>query len=284
MNKWQLLVLVVIALLAVAAVVAYLVQRATSAPLTSQEAEAKLQKLLYDKVAGDDSLRNAVLLVNAPSLGIDGAWAAGVADERDSSPMTPDTPFLSASIGKLFTAATVLSLADDGVLSLDDSLVDWLPPDVYSGIPVEGGDDALQQVTIRMLLAHRSGIPDYYEGETADGAANVNELLVREPNRTWTPQTLLDYVKAHYEPAGAPGESFTYSDTNYDLLGMIVEVAAGRPFDEAVETTVLQPLRSGQHLVSHAHEPVTHWPARRNRAVLFRRVDGRRQPGADARS
>ena len=215
-----------------------------------------MQALLHDRIAGDKSLRNGVLLVDAPALGIEGAWSAGIAHQRDGSAMTPDTPFLSASIGKLFTAATVLSLVEEGKLSLDDSLTEWLPPDVYRGIPVKGGDEALHIVTIRLLLSHRSGIPDYYEGKTADGAPTVNELLVNEPDRTWTPQSLLDYVKAHYEPAGAPGASFTYSDTNYDLLGMIVEAATGQPFHEAVAARVLAPLALDETWY-HAHTDPT---------------------------
>lgn len=242
MNKWLVVVLIVVAVLLIAAIVAYLVQRMTSTPLTPDEAEAELEAMLRKRAEQDDTVRNAVLLVDAPSLGIGGAWAAGVADAQTGAPMTPETPYLSASIGKLFTAATVLSLAEEGVLSLDDSVTDWLPTETYAGIPVDGGDAALASVTIRMLLGHRSGIPDYFEGKTADGSANIVELLADEPNRAWTPQTLLAYVKAHFEAAGAPGESFTYSDTNYDLLGLIVEQATGLPFHEVVASRILEPL------------------------------------------
>lgn len=242
MNKWLIIVLFVVALFAAGAVVIYILQRAASTPLTPVEANAKLQELLQDRVESDKSLHNGVLLVDAPALGVDGAWAVGIADARDGSPMTAETPFLSASIGKLFTAATVLSLAEEGAFSLDDSITDWLPPEVYGDIPVVGGDEALDAVTLRLLLAQRSGIPDYFEGKTADGAPSVFDLLVDEPEREWTPQTLLDYVKTHYEAAGAPDESFTYSDTNYDLLGMIVEQATGQHFHQAVEQRVLQPL------------------------------------------
>ncbi len=156
--------------------------------------------------------------------------------------MTTGTPFLSTSIGKLFTAVAVLSLADEGVLSLDDSVTEWLDPGVYSGIPVEGGDPALQEVTIRRLLGQRSGIPDYFEGETADGAPNGLDLVDDDPERVWTPSALLTYTKEHFDPAGAPGEVFTYSDTNYDLLRLIVEEATGLPFHEVVAEKVLRPL------------------------------------------
>jgi CubicO group peptidase (beta-lactamase class C family) len=108
---------------------------------------------------------------------------------------------------------------------------------------VEGGDAALKEITVRRLLAQRSGLPDYYEGRTVDGAPNVAELLVEAPDRIWTPRLLLDYTKRHYEAAGLPGELFLYADTNYDLLGFIVESATGQAFHEVLDERILLPLK-----------------------------------------
>lgn len=251
MNRLMVILLAALTVIAVGAVALYLLMRGSSRPLSPQEASAELENLLRNKVARDDALRNGVLLVDAPALGIDGAWATGVAYERNGTEMTAETPFLSASIGKLFTAATVLALAEEGVLSLDDSMTVWLPAEVYEGIPVKGGDAALSDVTVRMLLSHRSGFPDYFEGKTKDRAPNIIELLRTEPERAWTPDTLLAYTKEHFKPIGAPGERFEYADTNYDLLGMIVEQATGQPFHEVVADYVLEPLAL-QHTWYHA--------------------------------
>lgn len=210
--------------------------------LTSAEAEAKLEAMFRSAVANNDGVRNAVLRVDAPALGVSGVWAAGVADERSGAAMTESTPFISASVGKLFTAATVLALADEGVLSLDDDVTMWLAPEAVSGLPVTGGDAALREVTIRRLLSQRSGLPDYFEGKTTDGEPNLMQLITLEPDRVWTPLELLAYTKQHFAPAGAPGEAFTYSDTNYDLLGLIVEAATGQPFHAVVEAKVIEPL------------------------------------------
>jgi D-alanyl-D-alanine carboxypeptidase len=207
-----------------------------------EQAEAKLEALLRKSVIKDETLRNAVLLVESPILGINGAWAAGIADERSGTAMTVETPFLSASVGKLFMATLVVSMAEEGLLSLDDSIVDWLDASVISGLPVQGGETVLGDVTIRRLLTHRSGFPDYFEGQTADGAANVFELLAKAPERSWTPMLVLDYVKSHYEPAGTPGEAFLYADTNYDLLGLIVEEASGQAFHEVMTERIFQRL------------------------------------------
>ena len=207
-----------------------------------EEAEAALQALLQKTVAKDETLRNAVLLVESSKLGIRGAWAAGIADEHSGESMTVKTPFLSTSIGKLFTATIVLSLSEEGLLSLDDSIVAWLDTSVITGLPVLGGEAALRDITIRRLLAQRSGLPDYFEGETTDGAPNVFELISDDPERSWTPMLLLDYVKEHYAPVDTPGEAFLYADTNYDLLGLIVEAASGQAFHEVMTERIFQPL------------------------------------------
>ncbi|MCC6458161.1 MAG: serine hydrolase [Caldilineaceae bacterium] len=241
-RRLIIVLLAVLALLIIGGVAASAAMGSFARPLTPAQAENMLAEMLRGAVADDDAVRNAVLRVEAPALGLSGVWAAGVADARSGAAMTDSTPFLSASIGKLFTAATVLALVEEGVLSLDDDVTLWLEPETYAGLPIEGGDAALREVTIRRLLGHRSGLPDYYEGKTVDGAPNLKELLLLEPGRTWTPLEVLAYTKEHFPPAGIPGEVFTYSDTNYDLLGLIVEAATGQPFHEVVAAKVLRPL------------------------------------------
>lgn len=208
-----------------------------------RDVAAGLGAAVREAVDEEDEVRSAVLLVDAPRLGLSGAWAAGVADERTKSAFTTGTPFLSASVGKLFTAAAVLALQEKGVLSVSDPVARWIEPAVLKGLPVEGGDAALDKVTIAHLLAHRSGLPDYFEGSsTRDGAPTVLALMAAEPERTWSTKQLLDYTKAHFRSAGRPGEHFLYADTNYDLLGLVLEAAAGKPFHEVVRTQVIEPL------------------------------------------
>jgi D-alanyl-D-alanine carboxypeptidase len=215
---------------------------ACSRSSSPEEAEANLEAMLNRTVARAKGVRNAVLLVDAPKLGVNGAWAAGIAYEDSGTAMTVQTPFLSASVGKLFTSSLILSMVEEGVLSLDDSIVDWLDPSLITGLPVEGGEASLDEITVRRLLTHRSGLPDYFEGRTADGVPNIFELITEAPERRWTPRLVLDYTKEHYEPAGKPGEVFLYADTNYDLLGFIVEADTGKPFQEVMTERIFQPL------------------------------------------
>lgn len=218
------------------------------------EAAVRLERALDAAVDGHPEVRSAVLRVDAPGLGIDFVHARGVA--HDDVAFGAGTPFLSASVGKLFTAVTVLALVDDGRLALDAPLRTLIGDADLRGLPVTGGDDAVGAITVTQLLNHRSGLPDYFsESPTNDGAQTVLALMKDDVDRAWTRDQLLDYTRAHFDAAGAPGERFVYSDVNYDLLGLVIEGVTGRPFADVVRDTVIVPLGLTSTWYHRFHEP-----------------------------
>lgn len=124
------------------------------------------------------------------------------------------------SISKQFTAAAVRRLAARGRLSLDAPLREYVP-----------GYTAAANVTVRELLEQTSGIPSYDEQPQFD----------RYAERAYTPQQLVAYVE-NLPLAFAPGTRFAYSNTNYVLLGQIVERASGEAYDRYVQSELLAPL------------------------------------------
>ncbi len=210
--------------------------------LSPSDAGKELQRKLNGQLEGDGA-RHAVLLVSSPKLEMNEVCVAG--ERAPNEPMTAQTPFLSASIGKLFVATATLALARRGELSLSDPITRWVERDALSGLPIDGGDSSLDGVTIAHLLGHRSGLPDYFVGETRDGAPNILDRIVEHPDETWSRQDLLDYATAHFAPAGSPGGQFLYSDLNYDLVGMALEGVTGRPYTQVVRDEVLEPLGLG---------------------------------------
>lgn len=218
-------------------------------------AQRKLEESFAKSVNGP--IRNAVLHVDAPRLGIHQTWARGIADERTGEPMRSDTPFLSASVGKIAMAATAFDLAASGIIDIDAPVSEWVPTSVIDLLPIAGGASAAERITIRTLLANRSGLPDYFDSDThpaADGAPSVGELMVGEPERTWNREQLIDYAATHYEPFAEPGERFLYSDLNWDLLGLVFESATNQPFHKTVRDRVLNPLGMTQTWY-HVFEP-----------------------------
>jgi D-alanyl-D-alanine carboxypeptidase len=259
-NIWRkriirLAVLAGVSVVALAVVLAVVV-RAANAPLTSAAASIRLEAALTDTVADPaQHLHNGVMWVDAPRLGVQRGFATGVANAASGTAMQVDSPFLSASVGKLFVAVAVMTLVKDGVVALDDPLTKWVPLDVLHGLPLQGGDDAWPRVTVRMLLGHRAGLPDYFSDVSKDGAPRIYDLIARDRDHRWTRPELLDHARAHYAPVFAPGEGFHYSDLGYDLLGILLEQATHTDsFVDVVRARVIEPLGLG-HTWYHSLEP-----------------------------
>lgn len=147
--------------------------------------------------------------------------ASGEADRARSSPITLDTRFRIGSITKQFTAAAVLLLQQRGRLDVDDRLCD-----VLSACPA-----AWKPMTLRHLLQHTSGIPDY------------TELATYEPTKDepTTPKALVARVRD--EPLQfAPGSLFAYSNSNYAVLGLVIEQLSGMSYEAFLEREIFTPL------------------------------------------
>lgn len=147
----------------------------------------------------------------------------GLADTKAKIPVTPETLFNAASVGKVIAAAAVLRLVDEGKLSLDDDLATLLPtfPNPEQG----------QRITLRQLLNHTSGLADYFYEYTR----------WEEEGTPFNPAFVLDYVRDRpldFEP----GTEWRYSNTAFYLAGLIVERVTGRPWGDYVIEEIARPL------------------------------------------
>lgn len=178
------------------------------------------------------------LSVYHPNTGI---WigAGGMADLANGVPMKACNISRVGSTVKMFTATTVLLLAEEGKFSLDDRIADYVDNDVTGKL--ENADVA----TIRQLLQHSSGIYNYIWNLQFQ-TASTNDLI-----REWHAEDLLKY--AWHQPAGfEPGTDVSYSNTNYILLGMLIEAVEGKPFYKVFEEKLFLPL--GLNLTRFAAE------------------------------
>jgi D-alanyl-D-alanine carboxypeptidase len=180
------------------------------------------------------SVADQIVAAGAPGaiVNVDDAVIAtsGVADPATGRPMAPELRFRAASLTKSFTATVVLQLVAEGRLRLDEPLERRLP-----GVLPYG-----DRVTIRMLLQHTSGVPDYWES----GADPLLYRFLADPllrSRTWTPPELVALV-ADLPPTHPPGAGVHYSSTDYVLLGMVVERVTHRSLAGEVERRVVGPL------------------------------------------
>ncbi|MEY9949826.1 serine hydrolase domain-containing protein [Kitasatospora sp. GAS1066B] len=151
--------------------------------------------------------------------------STGTADTATGAPMKPYLNMRLGSVTKTFTATAVLELVDDGLVGLDDPISAYL-----DGVP-DG-----EHITIRQLAEMRSGLFTY----SAD--PDFQHALFSDPTRPFTPQELLAYAFRH-DNVFPPGTQFQYSNTNYILLGLLVEKLAKMPLADFIHQRVLEPSR-----------------------------------------
>jgi D-alanyl-D-alanine carboxypeptidase len=152
----------------------------------------------------------------------------GLADTSSGRELTPADHFRIASITKTFVATAVLQLVEEGKLKLDDVLETYVP-DVPNG----------NAITIRQLLGMRSGVFNYIDDQDFLKSYEADPLLP-----SWKPADILPILGRH-PPNFAPGAKTEYSDSNYVLLGMILEKVTGQSVEQVVEERVIRPLGLG---------------------------------------
>lgn len=202
------------------------------------------QELSYrlNQLAGPNKpMKNAVLYVAKGDGSFTWSGAAGIASQADHAPMTKDTPIFIASITKLYTAAAIMRLYEQSALALDDPMAKYLPDDLIRGIHVYQGHDYAHEITIEQLLAHTSGIANYFD-EKPKGGQSGFEMMVADPRRVWTVDETIARARDELQPNFKPGTDASYSDTNYQLLGKIIESVTGKPLHQVYEEFFFRPL------------------------------------------
>jgi D-alanyl-D-alanine carboxypeptidase len=149
---------------------------------------------------------------------------AGQSDLATGGALRPAALFRIGSVTKTFVATAVLQLAGEGRLRLDEPVARRLP-----GLLARG-----EQITVRQLLNHTSGLPEY------SGDPEVFAGVVA--NRLWEPRELVAQAEGHPYPF-PPGTAWMYSNTNYIVAGLLVEAVTGRPLATELDRRIFAPLR-----------------------------------------
>jgi CubicO group peptidase (beta-lactamase class C family) len=142
----------------------------------------------------------------------------GLANVEHQVPVTPETIFQSGSLGKMFTSAAVMLQVEDGKVSLSDPIAKFFP----------AAPQSWQAITVRHLLTHTSGIPDY-----TDGAIDLRKDYTEDELARMAFGLKLDFT---------PGEKWKYSNTGYLLLGIIIQKVSGRFYGDVLADRVFAPL------------------------------------------
>lgn len=156
-------------------------------------------------------------------------YSSGMADIEENRLLTPDHVLFSGSIGKTYAVAILLHLVDAGKVGLKDKFIAYFPElDWLTLLP------NIQAITVEMLLEHTSGLPRYVMKEA------VWDSLFHNPDKIWNYQERMSFI-FNDEPVHAAGKGWSYSDSNYILLGMLIEKITGNNYYDEVNSRLLIP-------------------------------------------
>ncbi len=182
-------------------------------------------------VRSDKKIRNAYLLVHSDKLGLHLDIAEGKTGESDASPLQSSH---MASVGKLFTATVIGMLHDQGKLEYNDPISGFLDENVIRSLHIYKGHDYSHEITVRHLLTQTSGLNDVF--------FHMFEKITADTNYEVSLTEALEWGKVNLKPVGKPGQRLYYTDTNYYLLGMIIEKITGKTFHDVVHQMIFEPL------------------------------------------
>jgi D-alanyl-D-alanine carboxypeptidase len=209
-------------------------------PAHAQDIATRLQTVV-DAFHAGGSFPGVSAAVSLPDGSVI-ALVAGQADTTRGIPMDPKGRMLQGSVGKTYFAALAMRLSGEGRLDLDKNVSDYLGHiPWYSRIPNAA------DITIRHLMTHTSGVMRY-EFKPA-----FTTDLSSQPDKHWDPDELLSYVLDE-EASFAAGEGWEYSDTNFILLGMIMEEITGEACYDLIQTQILDPLGLDDTVPSNSPE------------------------------
>lgn len=194
----------------------------------SAQIESKLQSLL-DKYASRPDTGPVSFALSSPSRG----WSWSY--ESDVAPR----PYFTASITKLYTAAVIMQLRQEGLIDLNGSIAGYLHRDTVVGLNTFHGVEQSSQITVKDLLSHTSGIAGYFDQKRRNGGTLLADIIIAD--RPWDVDEALHIAKHDMSPRfapGTPGKAF-YSDTNYHLLGLIIEELTGGSWEQAIKDRIL---------------------------------------------
>ena len=196
--------------------------------------DISLLESIAQNMTKNRNVYGAILFVENGDGSISWSGAAGDLNREDR--------YFIASVTKLCITTMILMLRNEGKLNLDDNITQNFPDGYLDGLHVLKGTDYTDQITIRHLLSNTSGIPDYFSGKQSDGKKAADDLFGGK-DEPWPLERTLEHVKK-ITPNFRPGQKgkARYSDTNFQLLGRIIEKVTGKDLADVFKGRIFDEL------------------------------------------
>lgn len=239
---------------------------------TADDRTQRLQEILQ-QLAAQKNVPHA--LIGVEKIDRSFRWIGTLGNANpDGTPMRQQTPYFIASVTKLYIATLVLRLFEQGHLQLETPMAAYLPEALIRGLHRLHGTDYTSRITLRHLLSHTSGLPDYIEERPKNGSPLIDRLI-SDGDRSWGIEEVVeiarDQLTPHFPPQSleARRPKIRYSDTNYRLLIAIIEAITGQSLHAALTEVLFRPLnlrhtyQAGSAALDPAATPATLWFADR---------------------
>ncbi len=210
--------------------------------------EAKLktiEEMFRKQVQKDPNAENAYLLIHSDKFDAHMNIAEG---STGNIPANPEQPNYMASVGKIFTATIISILYEKEKLAFEDPISNYLDEELLDSLHVYKGKDYTHDITIKHLLKQTSGLYDDFWP--------LLEKIIEDKDFTITPREAVIWGKKNLKPHFPPGKKMKYTDTNYHLLGLIIENITGKPFHEVLKEYIFVPLKMQKSSMLHYSEPL----------------------------
>ena len=222
--------------------------------LFGQQTINKEVKKLFKAELEKETIKSAFLHIYSKSKGINIQLAESKFNLEDS--VNNNSPFYTASITKMLTATSIGILKDNKKLNFEDKIHQYLPELLINNLHVLDGKEYSKEITIAHLLQHTSGLPDYFSDTTIDESPNIINQLLIDTNKLWSPQEIIQFTKKKMKPHFVPGQGYHYTDTEYVLLGLIIEKISGISLDKFFQKFIFQPLGMDSSFINLKSSPL----------------------------
>ncbi|MFC2026752.1 serine hydrolase domain-containing protein [Chloroflexota bacterium] len=202
----------------------------------------KLQNIL-DMLTNSNKVFSAVLAVQSGDNKVDWSGAVGYCNLNEKTKMQADSPFFIASITKTYTAAVIMHLYEKRLLNLEENISKYLPSSLMEAIHVFKGVDYTSELKVIHLLSQSSGLADYFLDKQRDGK-NMLDKIIKHGDYEWDIKEVMNIVREELNPKFKPDTKSKayYSDTNYQLLGAIIESVTGKALQDVYDEILFAPL------------------------------------------
>ena len=201
------------------------------------ELSSKLKQVL-DQFLDEVNVQGTILAVHSEKQAL--SWTGSVGN------LPVHQPYFLSSVAKLNLTALVLKLRFRGMLKLDDPVTNFLPKEISNNLLVIKKKDYSDKITLDHLLTHRSGLPDYFQIPFKNEGSLKEELFLGKDQK-WSFEAMISNIKKAI-PIFQPGQKncIHYADTNFQILGRIIEIITAQPLQKTIEHFHFKPLNLTQ--------------------------------------